>query len=96
MYAMEKRAVNKTTVKWMSEMLGTRTVKTNVGNQPIPSGSLAASPLLWSLIVGQLLNDLTDIGINCIGYADDIDIIARDKCEGIICDIIQRCNGASL
>ena len=39
------------------------------------------SPLLWSLVVDDLLERLTSNGIRCQGYADDIVILARGKFE---------------
>jgi len=47
------------------------------------------SPLLWSLLVDELLRRLAVKGIQCQGYADDIVIIARGKFEETLCDIIQ-------
>jgi len=47
------------------------------------------SPLLWSLLLDELLDRLTRRGILCQGYADDIGIIARGKYEETLCDIIQ-------
>jgi len=53
-----------------------------------PQGGVL-SPLLWSLLVDELLRRLARKGIQCQGYADDIVIIARGKFEETLCDIIQ-------
>src|SRR5699024_703740 len=78
-------------------MLATRTADTMVGKRTTivkttrgtPQGGVT-SPLMWSLVVDQLLHRLTELGIDCIGYADDIVIVARDKYEGILCDIVEE------
>ncbi|XP_049315637.1 uncharacterized protein LOC125779115 [Bactrocera dorsalis] len=54
-----------------------------------PQGGVL-SPLLWSLIVDELLELLTSNGIRCLGYADDIVIMARGRFENTLCDIVQR------
>jgi len=62
---------------------------TTVSNSRVcPQGGVL-SPLLWSLLVDELLDRLTRRGILCQGYADDIVIIARGKYEETLCDIIQ-------
>ncbi|GJQ86669.1 hypothetical protein Trydic_g7853 [Trypoxylus dichotomus] len=42
-----------------------------------------------NLVVHELLYRLTAFGVHCIGYADDITIIAKGKIEGILCELIQ-------
>lgn len=95
--ALERRGVNKTIVRWVCEMLTTRTAETTVGEQTTsirttrgtPQGGVT-SPLLWSLVVDELLTRLTNQGLTCIGYADDIVIIAKGKFEGTLYDLIQK------
>ncbi|XP_055850655.1 uncharacterized protein LOC129915201 [Episyrphus balteatus] len=78
-------------------MLSTRTAEatTGVTTQKIittrgcPQGGVL-SPLLWSLVVDELLEHLTSLGIRCLGFADDIVITAYGKFEETLCDIIQR------
>lgn len=88
--------MNKTVTRWISEVLSTRTAEVTVGEHTTristtrgtPQGGVC-SPLMWSLVVDELLNRLTAFGVHCIGYADDIVIIAKGKFEGILCDLIQ-------
>ena len=95
--SLETRGVNSTIIRWFWEMLSTRTAEAEIGTKTVvvkttqgtPQGGVT-SPLLWSLVVDELLEELTLAGIHCIGYADDIVIIAQGKHEGTLCDIIQR------
>jgi len=46
---------------------------------------------MWSLIVDELLEILTGNGVTCIGYADDIVIMAKGKnFEGTVCNLVER------
>jgi hypothetical protein len=47
------------------------------------------SPLLWNLVVGELLVNLNDQGLCSMGYADDIVIIARDKFTHTVRELMQ-------
>lgn len=94
--ALERRKVNTTALRWVGELLGTRRAETQVGQNTItvkttrgcPQGGVL-SPLLWSLVIDELLEELNNHGIDSQGYADDIVIIARGKFEETLCDIIQ-------
>jgi len=78
-------------------MLTKRTAETNVGgnnfeistNRRCPQGGVL-SPLMWSLVVDELLGSLTGNGVTCRGYADDIVIMAKGKFEGTLCDLVER------
>lgn len=47
-------------------------------------------PLLWSLVVDELLGILTEAGLPCISYAGGMFIIARGRFEETLCDLFQR------
>ncbi|GJQ85720.1 hypothetical protein Trydic_g13409 [Trypoxylus dichotomus] len=73
-----------------------RTAELTAGEQTMKIRSTRGTPqggvcslLMWSLVVDEQLNRLTAFGVHCIGYADDIAIIAKGKFEGIICELIQ-------
>lgn len=91
-----RRGLDRTTVRWIGNMLSTRIVEAHIGERIIqmstergcPQGGVL-SPLLWSLVVDELLGILTGGGLHCIGYADDIVIIAKGKFEETLCDLIQ-------
>jgi len=82
--------------EWIKSLLAPRQAMATIGGQSYtvsttrgwPQGGVL-SPLLWSLLVDELLDRLTRRGILCQGYADDIAIIARGKYMRKHCDIIQ-------
>lgn len=37
------------------------------------------SPLLWTILMDELLTRLIEEGFSCLGYADDLVIIVRGK-----------------
>ncbi|GJQ75593.1 hypothetical protein Trydic_g17673 [Trypoxylus dichotomus] len=78
------------------EVLSTRIAEVTVDEQTTkirttrrtPQGGVC-SPLMWSLVVDELLSRLTAFGVHCIGYADNITMIAKCKFEGILWELIQ-------
>lgn len=47
------------------------------------------SPLLSSLVIDELLRNLTDQGFEVIGYADDVVTVVREKNNNTISDRLQ-------
>jgi len=57
----------------MCQMLATRTAETNVDESNFQiSTNRRCPPLMWSLVVDELLGILTGNRITCLRYADDI------------------------
>ncbi|GJQ84416.1 hypothetical protein Trydic_g3889 [Trypoxylus dichotomus] len=52
-----------------------------------PGGVL--SPLLWCLLVDDLLSDLREAGFYAQGYADDITIIVGGRFVGVVSERMQ-------
>ena len=81
---------------WIEHMLTSRIVSTDIGSSGIkrsvtrgtPQGGVI-SPLLWLLVVNDLLRKMENKGVTVIGYADDIIIIARGSCINTIRDLIE-------
>lgn len=72
--------------KISSELSGSYiTVKATRG---CPQGGVL-SPLLWSLVVDELLDSLERRGFEVVGYADDVVIIVRGKFESVIVERMQ-------
>jgi len=42
-----------------------------------------------TVVVDELLGILTATGVICLGYADDIVIMAKGKFEGTLCDLVE-------
>jgi len=71
-----KMGVDKAIMKLMSDTLATGSAEIAVGSSTIEVGTTrdtpqrgVCSPLLWSLVVDELLNKRTSTGVHCIGYA---------------------------
>lgn len=95
--ALGAKRVGKGVTHWIGELLRTRQAEMQVGTgttkvsttRGCPQGGVL-SPLLWSLVVDELLTLLSAARIDCQGYADDIVIIARGKVESTLCESIQK------
>jgi ribonuclease HI len=83
-------------VKWMSEMLKCRRISSELGGIEItieatrgcPQGGVL-SPLMWSLVIDDLLQILENQGFEVVGFADDLVIIVRGKHDETISDRMQ-------
>lgn len=77
-------------------MLENRRILTNLGNdkhsfnvrKDCPQGGVL-SPLLWCLVVDDLINELEHCGFEVQGYADDLVITVRGKFLHTISDRMQ-------
>ena len=95
--SLRRKNVEPMICNWTEHMLASRSAEVKVGDETIavdttrgcPQGGVL-SPLLWSILVDELLVELTSKGITCQGYADDIVILALGRFESTLCDIIQR------
>lgn len=94
---VRNKGINRTTSRWMYQMLATKTAETNVGKSNIqintnlryPRGGVL-SPSMWSLVVDELLRVLTGNGVTCLGYADNIVIRTKGKLEGTFCNLVEK------
>jgi ribonuclease HI len=94
--AAERRHIEPETVEWIIEMLECRIVMAQLGEEGMairttrgcPQGGVL-SPLLWSLVIDELLTNLEDRGYEVIGFADDLVIIVRGKDDSLLSDRIQ-------
>lgn len=80
--------VNETVITWIDTMLSSRKVKANFlnssktgeVNKGCPQGGVL-SPILWNMVIDDLLNKLNKAGYNTEGFADDIVILLIGKFE---------------
>lgn len=94
--AMEARGLDHCVIDWVMTMLKGREISADLGGAQLtirsmkgcPQGGVL-SPLLWSLVVDELLKRLAELGFEVIGYADDVTIIVRGKYENTISDRLQ-------
>ena len=81
-------------------MLGNRNLTANKGDTTLcgtvdpgcPQGGVL-SPLLWCLVVDELLHQLSGQGYHPIGYADDILIIVRGQHLDALFGVMQQALG---
>lgn len=91
MRALTRRNIDNATKGWIKSMLADRIVSSTLGNEKqtisstrgCPQGGVL-SPLLWSLVVDELLVELEAEGFVVIGYADDIAVFISGKFEGTV------------
>ena len=98
---MEKAALDKgispVAIRWIKAMLRTRRIAIKLGSESItfmatkgcPQGGVL-SPLLWTLVMDDLLHLLHKEGVDAQGYADDLVVIIRGKYESVISDLMQN------
>lgn len=64
---------------WMDRLLSNRTCKSDIftitvvrtTSRDIPQGGVM-SPLLWNLVLEEILNSLRGLGVKIVAYAEDI------------------------
>lgn len=94
--AMERHGFDRSISNWIHAMLISREITAKLGDTSItmkatrgcPQGGVL-SPLLWSIVVNDLLEKLGAEGFEVIGFADDIVIIVRGKFDDTISSRMQ-------
>ncbi|KAG7309924.1 hypothetical protein JYU34_004438 [Plutella xylostella] len=93
--ALTKYNVNPTLRGWINNMLKLRAVQLNLNGttrcivaKGCPQGGVL-SPLLWNLVVDDLLRRLNSSGFYTVGYADDLTILISGKFENLHCSVMQ-------
>ena len=94
--AMRYHGFDTVTSKWIQTMLNSREITAVLGNSSVtrrttkgcPQGGVL-SPLLWSLVVDELLQKLTEQGFEVVGFADDVVILVRGKFDSTISNRMQ-------
>ena len=96
--ALLNKQISPTLNKWVSSMLKSRQILASVFGDTVavtatrgcPQGGVL-SPLLWNLVVDELLANLNSrSGLYAQGYADDIVIICQGKFMETCIDLTQR------
>ncbi|CAG9813258.1 unnamed protein product [Phaedon cochleariae] len=94
--ALEKKGVPSLLCRWINASLEKRVIISSIGETTVtartgrgcPQGGVL-SPLLWAILVDELLKRLTSKGMHCLGYADDVAIIAKGKFAGTVSEHTQ-------
>lgn len=94
---MRDRGIDETTLVWVESMLTTRTVRMTLFDCTLdvrvtrgcPQGGVL-SPLLWSIVVDCLINELNSADLYTQGYADDLVISIVGKCPDTVSSLMQN------
>jgi hypothetical protein len=94
--AATRKGVETSTTGWIRAMLESRRITAKIGVETVTATAITGcpqggvlSPLLWSLVIDDLLTTLTLSGYEVQGYADDLVIIVRGKYESVLSGIMQ-------
>ena len=95
--ALETKGINPLAIEWINSMLRSRLITAKLGettatieaSRGCPQGGVL-SPLLWSIVVDDLLTSLSNNGFDSQGYADDLVIIIKGKHEEVISNLMQN------
>ena len=100
-HSIERAALRKgceiTTVRWIKSMLKSRQITANIGGTAVsvlakkgcPQGGVL-SPLLWSMVVDNLITELNDARFNTQGYADDLVVMIVAKHDDTLSQMMQN------
>lgn len=84
-----------TLIEWIHNMLyraiqfTVNTTTRSIVSRGCPQGGVL-SPLLWNLVVNELIAELNASSLYSVGYADDIAILITGKFEGVLCDLMRK------
>jgi hypothetical protein len=94
--ALDKRGVSSTTIRWIKATLEGRVATATLNDmfmrvavsRGCPQGGVL-SPLLWCLVVDDLIARLSGDGVYCQGYADDICLLVMGKFPNTVSELMQ-------
>jgi ribonuclease HI len=94
--ALDCKGTNPIILRWVKHLLTFRYVRASVldccstvhTTAGCPQGGVL-SPILWSCVVDSLLSGLSDRGVSCLGYADDVVIVVQGKFGSSVSDIMN-------
>ena len=95
--ALSSKNVEDGICAWIKHMLTSRVVTAEIAGSSVtrlvsrgtPQGGVI-SPLLWLLVVDEILKKLEVEGTTVIGYADDLAILVKGKFPDILSELIER------
>lgn len=96
-HSARRHGVNDTVCRWITSVLEGRRIQASLFGESMivkaikgcPQGGVL-SPLLWNLVVDDLLEELNEKGYYAQGYADDIVIAVQGPCESTISELMQN------
>lgn len=98
--ALVRHGVNAVMINWINNMLSQRVIRLGEDKtrqarvaKGCPQGGVL-SPLLWNMVVNDLITKLNNSHHYAIGYADDIAILTSGIHAGTVCDV--TCSALSI
>lgn len=95
--SLAMRGVGETEVRWLTNMLTHRRVRAERGDSEsrvAVSRGLAqggvCSPLMWSMVLDELLIELTDMGYFVVAYADDLVVVVQGLVISVLYELMQK------
>jgi hypothetical protein len=98
--AAEKHGIEPAVCRWICAMLESRNIVFRLAGDTMrasvargcPQGSVL-SPLLWSLVIDDLIWELNKKGYYTVGYADDIAILINGRFPNTVSEVLQTALG---
>ena len=95
--ALERKGVDRKTITWINSMLRERQAITTLGSsmqkfyvtRGCPQGGVL-SPLLWCLVIDDLITKLNLSGVYVQAYADDVVIISNSICPVVARELLEK------
>jgi hypothetical protein len=94
--AAERHGTESTICRWICSMLESRNIVTTLSGETLRASTAKGcrqggvlSPLLWSLVVDELLWELNDGDYYTVGYADDIAFPINGKFLQTVSEVLQ-------
>jgi hypothetical protein len=91
-----KHGIGPAICRWISAMLESRSITATLSGETLGASASRGckqggvlSPLLWSLVVDDLLWGLNDVGYYTVGYADDVAIFTQGKFLTTVSECLQ-------
>jgi hypothetical protein len=98
--AVERHGTEPTVCRWICAMLKSRNIISTLAGDTVrasvPRGCSQGgvlSPLLWSLVIDDLIWELNKKGYYTAGYADDIAILINGKFPHTVSEVLQMAPG---
>jgi hypothetical protein len=91
MQAAERYGTESTICRWICSMLESRNIvwRNLEGDHSQGMSTRGLSPLLWSLVVDELIWELNDSGYYTVGHADNIAILISGKFLQTVSEVLQ-------
>jgi hypothetical protein len=94
--AAERHGIEPAICRWICAMLDSRKVTATMSGETLKASAARGCPmgwvlypLLWNLVVDDLLWELNTIGYHTVGYADDIAILINGKLSQTVSEVLQ-------